>query len=48
MIDLAQKDLRLVLEAAAFVLVGAAPGEAEWAAAGKLGAYLPAEAYFTV
>lgn len=33
--------------AAAFVLVGAAPGEAEWAAAGKLGAYLPAEAYFT-
>lgn len=33
--------------AAAFVLVGAAPGEAGWAAAGKLGAYLPAEAYFT-
>jgi len=32
--------------AAAFVLIGAAPGEADWASAGRLGAYLPAAAYF--
>ncbi|MGR3455201.1 hypothetical protein [Pseudooceanicola sp.] len=32
--------------ASAFVLIGAAPGEAEWAAAGRLGAYLDAARYF--
>ncbi|WP_375689803.1 hypothetical protein [Pseudooceanicola sp. LIPI14-2-Ac024] len=34
------------LPAQGLVLVGAAPGEAEWAAAGRLGAYLDARAYF--
>lgn len=32
--------------AAALVLIGAAPGEADWAAAGRLGAYLDAARYF--
>lgn len=32
--------------AAALVLIGAAPGEADWAVAGRLGAYLDATSYF--